>query len=617
MLLEVTRKAWAATILRRIRDALLSAGVLSPAQHGFLPGKGTESASIQLRNAVEHARAHSQNLYLSSWDIRRAFDSVPRPLIRLAWRRVGVPDTLARWIAEMDMDSKTVVRSEHSYDHWQRGRCAALAQTDPPLPFCPAAGTGQGDVLSPMSWVVVFDILLRALALVHTEGFRLLTDEGEPYVAPDMAYADDMVSCAASAGGLQAKAHVVSAFTSLVGLQPAPLKLRAHKVCWESADDDREETLTLHMMGWTPVVRPIIAGGAIRFLGVLHPLRTGGREWFDQVRKDFTTQLRILHRRRATPETLYAVLRSKTLSAVAYRGAMAAWPLGWLEELDNVLARCLRRSTKDIPTSQRENIFQPAARGGLGFKSVTDIVLARKRALIGRMLRGDDHTRQAMMALLRRGARPSWGGLQAEGCEGIHWVHGVVAHAAPGGLSLQWVSPRAGPATLLGDRALLPGSTWRLLRAPSWMMDQQLLRQVLSVQDDEVEYVTWGVSAGCRPTDLAGSVAVRDVSRPPSRSSLLRFLDGSKEIHQVRLSSWVSRRPDGRVERKVLQAFCRRLPGSFPSSTVRKSYKRVQSYSMVPTYIQPTFSPPIYKRRRRFLSQFDVHIVYFLWFKSG
>ena len=69
-----------------------------------------------------------------------------------------------------------------------------------------------------MSWVAVFDILLRALATIHSDGFSLRTDTGEAYLAPDMAYADDMVSCAKTAAGLQAKADVVSVFTSLVGL---------------------------------------------------------------------------------------------------------------------------------------------------------------------------------------------------------------------------------------------------------------------------------------------------------------------------------------------------------------------------------------------------------------
>jgi len=75
MLLEVTRKAWASLIMSKIRSALIRHGVLSPAQHAFLPGRSVETASVQVRNVVEAAPHLRQDLYISSWDIRRAFDS--------------------------------------------------------------------------------------------------------------------------------------------------------------------------------------------------------------------------------------------------------------------------------------------------------------------------------------------------------------------------------------------------------------------------------------------------------------------------------------------------------------------------------------------------------------
>ena len=46
------------------------------------------------------------------------------------------------------------------------------------------------------------------------------------YKAPDVGYADDLVSNTGSHYGLQAKANLVSACTMILGLSIAPLKLR-------------------------------------------------------------------------------------------------------------------------------------------------------------------------------------------------------------------------------------------------------------------------------------------------------------------------------------------------------------------------------------------------------
>jgi len=44
-----------------------------------------------------------------TWDIRRAFDSVPREAMELCWARLGVPRRTARWIAHMDVDGRTAI----------------------------------------------------------------------------------------------------------------------------------------------------------------------------------------------------------------------------------------------------------------------------------------------------------------------------------------------------------------------------------------------------------------------------------------------------------------------------------------------------------------------------
>ena len=84
---------------------------LSVAQHGSTKGLGTDTASIQHLNLMEQAIGDMEDLYLSTWDMKRAFDALSKSLIMIGWERGGVPTEVARWIAEMDVEGVTVVRS--------------------------------------------------------------------------------------------------------------------------------------------------------------------------------------------------------------------------------------------------------------------------------------------------------------------------------------------------------------------------------------------------------------------------------------------------------------------------------------------------------------------------
>ena len=110
-LMEVIRKVWVRITIDRITAAWDRHGILAEAQHGFCHRRGTDTALLQFINALEHAYETNSPLYTSSWDIRRAFDSVPREAMELSWLRLGVPPRTAAWIAHMDTDGQTAIRS--------------------------------------------------------------------------------------------------------------------------------------------------------------------------------------------------------------------------------------------------------------------------------------------------------------------------------------------------------------------------------------------------------------------------------------------------------------------------------------------------------------------------
>ena len=111
MLLEVLRKLWIWIHIRKIVCLWDTHLALNPNQHGFRRGHGTDSALIVHINCMEHARLSQTPLFMSSWDIRRAFDSVSKEAMDASWRRLGVPPSTAHWTAHLDDDGPTAIRS--------------------------------------------------------------------------------------------------------------------------------------------------------------------------------------------------------------------------------------------------------------------------------------------------------------------------------------------------------------------------------------------------------------------------------------------------------------------------------------------------------------------------
>ena len=94
--------------------------MLDPSQHGFRAKHGTDSASLLLVDALEHAKETHTACLVSSWDIRRAFDSISKPALQMAWTRLGVPPEWASFLIQLDLDGTTTVQlpiSQHAYDH--------------------------------------------------------------------------------------------------------------------------------------------------------------------------------------------------------------------------------------------------------------------------------------------------------------------------------------------------------------------------------------------------------------------------------------------------------------------------------------------------------------------
>jgi Reverse transcriptase (RNA-dependent DNA polymerase) len=199
--------------------------MVDPSQHEFRANHGTDSASLLLIDALEHARETHTACLVSSWDIRRAFDSISKPALQMVWTRLGVPPEWASFLIQLEIEGLTSVRlpvSQFAHDKTvQTGlsRLRYLGATD--ILFPAKRGVPQGDVASPFGWNAVYDILLRALTIQR----RSLTDPATQAIA----YADDLLSVSSTLASLQQQADLVAAFAAIFELDLAHAEFRAYE----------------------------------------------------------------------------------------------------------------------------------------------------------------------------------------------------------------------------------------------------------------------------------------------------------------------------------------------------------------------------------------------------
>ena len=141
MLLEVLRKLW--IHIRKIVRLWEVYRALTPSQHGFRRGHGTDSALMVLHlNCFEHGQRSTE------------YPPGLRFSVKGRWRRLSVPAATAHWIAHLDDHGTTAVRSPRAREVWRKAAYQGLGTDISPVrpgTFLRERGIPQGDVSSPQA----------------------------------------------------------------------------------------------------------------------------------------------------------------------------------------------------------------------------------------------------------------------------------------------------------------------------------------------------------------------------------------------------------------------------------------------------------------------------------
>ena len=128
ILVEALRKIWSKRVLRKLQAVWRKHDILNSSQHGYSAHRGTYTAMLQHLNLVEDVIEYGLPLHSETWDMHKAFDSVFKNLMRMAWHRAGVPLDIAQWLTEIDINGVTVIISNHALNTWVRQGYTGVCQ---------------------------------------------------------------------------------------------------------------------------------------------------------------------------------------------------------------------------------------------------------------------------------------------------------------------------------------------------------------------------------------------------------------------------------------------------------------------------------------------------------
>jgi ribonuclease HI len=141
-------------------------------QHGFIPGRSTETAAHQLTNYIESGFMKNSVTAAAFLDIKAAFDTAWHPAIIVALASKGCPPYLVKII--------------HSF---LSNRKATLTSNSSEITINISTGCPQGSVLSAFLWITLIDDLLRlifpfpVLIIAYADDLTIAVTHSDPEIA--------------------------------------------------------------------------------------------------------------------------------------------------------------------------------------------------------------------------------------------------------------------------------------------------------------------------------------------------------------------------------------------------------------------------------------------------
>ena len=210
MLIEACRKACTGILIKRIRKVWDKNQAISPCNSGFARGVSTMEPIMKLRMCIDEAQRRGKPLYLNGEDLSKAFDSPERAIKEIALRRLGVPKSVVKFLADIDEGNEVHIITSYGVTYDTPGLEKG---------FEAQCGVKQGTPEGPFIWLAVNDIVWTEVSRIADEQYIYEPRRGPPIAVPLLAFVDDGIYLNSSHEGRQRVLDATSRLYSLLGLE--------------------------------------------------------------------------------------------------------------------------------------------------------------------------------------------------------------------------------------------------------------------------------------------------------------------------------------------------------------------------------------------------------------
>ena len=336
-----------------ILNGRLAAIPIRETQKGFMKRDGIAENTAILKSLLKWTGKRKTSLYLCLLDVSKAFDSVAHEAIIAAIRRLGVPELLVQYVANLYTDAHI----------WVCGRRVKLGR-----------GVRQGCPLSTFLFNAVIDMCLDGVKVAY--GLKL----ADHLTLADLFFADDGVLVSNSKIGLsKLLEHVVDRFGK-VGLKLNAEKSQSLAVVWNGKLKRRAVDPTPFLKVGETQIPGLKTEDRFKYLGVRFGVR-------DQKPVRVVDEFRTLARRArnaplSPPQKLF-LIRTCLIPKFLHTLVLSDTHAKVLDALDKAL-RSLVREVLHLPNDvHNAAIHSDVKQGGLGIQSfrVTVPMLQHKRRM--------------------------------------------------------------------------------------------------------------------------------------------------------------------------------------------------------------------------------------------
>ncbi|GBC28354.2 RNA-directed DNA polymerase from mobile element jockey-like [Rhizophagus irregularis DAOM 181602=DAOM 197198] len=317
-LLEVIRKALVKLFYNRLAPLLASHHVLQGGNFAGLPRSSCRDPIITLEFIIHDSVVVKQPLWILSQDISKAFDSVDLSMLRFALQRLRLPQHAIQFLLSLFMSRSNRVITAHG----------------PTPPYRVRIGIDQGEVISPLLWIIYLDPLLTVLKNEKKDPYRLVSPIASCTVSSascsldaldinNLVFMDDSTLISSSKEGME---HMLSITEEFYCLNNTSANHNKYVLATNAVAASRDlspiafNLLTSSLNSTTNItVTPIPMSSSFRFLGVWFNINGSRNFIWQQLKRECNSFSAILRLAKLTVQQVVYLYNTILIPKLDYR----------------------------------------------------------------------------------------------------------------------------------------------------------------------------------------------------------------------------------------------------------------------------------------------------------